>query len=102
MRWPFRRIPALGRGLPSKYAEGTAVFDARVKAHFPLEMDEAAFLGELRKQGYKPDPYVPELPDFGSATFYQGVIFVTLWSIRWRVREGRIVEVFGIYGCIAP
>lgn len=99
MRWPYPRTPALGRDLPSNYAEGEKAFDERVKATFPIGMSEALLLQELRNQGFRCNASSPECK---SATVTQGLIFRRLWSVRWRAKEDQIEDVWGIYGVIAP
>ena len=101
MRWPYPRKPVLGRDLPSNYAEGKKVFDGRVKAKFPIGMAETRFIEELRNQGFSIDP-TPEGWDHMSATIIRGLIFRTVWSVRWRAGADRIQEVWGVYGVIAP
>ena len=99
MRWPYPRTPTLGRGLPSNYAEGEKVFDRRVKARFPKGMLEADLVAELRDQGFSVGR---DSADCKSATKPRGIIFRTLWSVRWRARADRVEEVWGVYGVIAP
>ena len=97
MRWPFPRVPDLGRNLPSNYAEGEKVFDERVKARFPLGMSEAHLLERLRSDGFYLDG-----ANFKSATVTRGLIFKNLWSVRWRVKAGQIEDIWGVYGVVAP
>ena len=101
VRWPYPRKPALGRALPSNYAEGTRVFDKRVKAKFPIGMSEALLVEDLRRQGFaiRSDP---RNVDHKSAAIIRGLIFRTIWSIRWQARAGRIEDVWGVYDVIAP
>ena len=101
MRWPYPRKPFLGRGLPSSYAEGEEVFDMRVKAKFPIGMSEAQLVEELRKQGFSTGS-MSKATDWKAATITRGVILRTIWSVRWRAPAGRIEEVLGVYGVIAP
>ena len=101
MRWPYPRIPFLGRDLPSSYAEGDKIFDKRVKAAFPRGMPEAELVGELRSQGFSILGPANEV-DFHTATIIRGLIFRHIWSVRWRARAGKIDKVWGVYGVIAP
>ena len=101
MRGPYPRTPALGRGIPSNYAEGEKVFDARVKAKFPTGTSEARLVEELQNQGFVVRTST-HITDCRSATITRGLIFKHLWSVRWRAREGQIDEVWGVYGVIAP
>ena len=101
MRWPYPRPPALGRDLPSNYAEGERVFDERVKARFPIGMSEAELIKDLASQGFSvwSDP---DKADLKTATVTRGLIFRNLWSVRWRVKSEQIEDVWGVYGVIAP
>jgi hypothetical protein len=85
--------------LPSKYVEGTKVFDERVKARFPIGMSEVNLIQELRNQGFSIDR---KYFDHESATITRGLVLRTIWSVRWRAKAGRVEEVWGIYGVIAP
>jgi len=64
-------------------------------------MDEASLVGNLRRQGFRlqldpsPDGCV-------SATITRGMVFRHLWTIRWRAKVGRVEEIWGVYGVIAP
>ena len=99
MRWPYPRTPHLGRDLPSKYAEGEKSFDERVKARFPIGTREADLVAELRNQGFSIDR---DSADCKCATKTRGLIFRTLWSVRWRAKADRIEKVWGVYGVMAP
>jgi hypothetical protein len=95
--------PEIGRDLSSNYADGKKVFEARLKARFPVGTSEQALLDELRRQGFERLPDHPGLGDFKSATFCRNeLIFRTIWSVSWRSEGGRILEILGVYGCIAP
>ncbi|MBV9884210.1 MAG: hypothetical protein JO276_14465 [Sphingomonadaceae bacterium] len=94
--------PEIGRDLPSNYAEGEKVFDARVKASFPIGMSVEALLAELRRQGFG---LLPEagLDSVSDATFYRDeLVCLTLWSVRWHASGGCVTEIWGVYGCRAP
>ena len=99
MRWPYPRTPALGRDLPSNYAEGEKVFNERVRTNFHIGMSESYLLTELRKQGFRCDPL---RSDCKSASLMRGLIFKHLWSVRWRARADQIEDIWGMYGVIAP
>lgn len=101
MRWPYPRTPALGRNLPSNYAEGEKVFDARVKARFPKGMPEGDLVRDLRSEGFALSAPAHEADCF-SGTIARGLIFRRIWSVRWRARADRIEDVWGVYGVIAP
>jgi hypothetical protein len=98
MRWPYPRTPSIGRDLPPKYDEGERVFDERVKAEFPIGSSEARLIKALRSQGFPP----ASSTDMASATITRGLIMKTIWSVRWRAKEDRIEDIWGVYGGIAP
>jgi hypothetical protein len=52
----------------------------------------------LRNQGFS----VVSSPKMTFATIKRGLIIKTVWSVRWRARAGRIEEIWGVYGAIAP
>ena len=99
MRWPYPRTPSLGRNLPSSSDEGEKEFDRRAKAKFPVGMREADLIEELRSQGFAINS---NSIDCKTATKTRGIVFRTLWSVRWRAKSGRIEEVWGVCGFIAP
>ena len=101
MRWPYRRTPALGRNLPSSYEEGNRLFDERVRKAFPIGMDEADLIRKLRKQGF-PKPKDPSIDGCKISTVRSGLICIHLWSVRWRADAGRIEDIWGVYGVVAP
>ena len=101
MRWPYPRTPLLGRDLPSNFDEGERVFDQRVKAQFPVGIAESEVVDHLLRQGFRMNPASP-LDRCGSASIRQGLVIQKLWSVRWRATEGRIDEIWGVYGAIAP
>ena len=98
MRWPYPRTPSIGRDLPSNYDEGERAFDERVRARFPIGTSEACLVKELRSQGFS----IVFSPKMADATITRGLIMKTIWSVRWRAREDRLEEVWGVYGAIAP
>lgn len=99
MRWPYPRTPELGRNLPRDYQKGEVEFDRRVKAQFPRGTGEACLIAQLRNEGFLVDQ---TKSDCNSATITRGVVMKTLWSVRWRAKEGHIDDVWGVYGAIAP
>ena len=99
MHGPYHRVPALGRDLPSNYAEAEKVFDERVKAEFPVGMSEDRLVAELRKLGFRCNP---DQPACKSATVTRGLVFRHLWSVRWRASNDQVDDVWGVYGVIAP
>ena len=101
MRWPYPRIPPLGRHLPQKYIEGENVFDQRVRARFPIGSVECDMVNQLEIQGFSID-HGFDYEGWRSASIRRGIIIQTLWSVRWRATANRIEEVFGVYAAIAP
>ena len=100
MRWPYPCTPVLGRNLPANLAEAEKVFDERVKAKFLRGMSEADLVDELRSQGFSISVMTSSTDH--SASLIRGMIFKTLWSIRWRARAAQIEDILGVYGFIAP
>lgn len=47
------------------------------------------------------DPASP-LDSCQSASIRQGTVIQKLWSVRWHPTDGRIDEIWGVYGVIAP
>ena len=113
MRWPYlsvfpltllaacqQKVPEIGRDLPSNYAEGEQIFDQRIKARFPAGTDEKQAIEELQGQGFQLSPSMEGVRD---ATFIRKeAVFQTIWSMRWRANDGKISEVWGVYGVKAP
>ncbi len=92
--------PEIGRGLPTGYAEGERLFDRRVKEMFPIGTSEERLLEELQKQGFE---LLPAFDGVNDATFTRdNWIFQTIWSVRWRAEEGRIKDIWGVYGGRGP
>jgi hypothetical protein len=92
--------PQIGRDLPSTYAEGEQVFDRRVKVRFPAGTSEQSVIAELHRQGFR---LLPTREGVRDATFIRDEwIFQTIWSVRWRAKDGRIQEIWGVYGGRAP
>lgn len=91
--------PEIGRGLPSRYAEAEPLFDQRVKDRFPPGTDEKRLVGELKKQGFE---VLPTHGDVNDATFKRGWIVQTLWSVRWRAKDNRVTEIWGVHGGRGP
>ena len=95
-----KATPEIGRDLPAEYADGTRVFDQRVKQRFPLGSSEQAMVEELERQGFRRSAAFSGVED---ATFTRDeLITETLWSVRWRAQAGRITEIWGVYGVTAP
>jgi hypothetical protein len=62
-------------------------------------MLEDELVAELRRQGFS---IGRESNNCKSATKIRGMIFKTLWSVRWRAKSQRVEKVWGVYGIIAP
>ena len=101
MRWPYPRTPLIARNLPPLYSEGQRVLTERVKAQFPVGMSEALVIDELRRQGFSIHAHSIE-SNLKSATVTRVLVIKTLWSVRWHARAGRIEDIWGVYGAIAP
>ena len=99
MRWPYPRTPELGKGLPAAYREGEKQFDRRVKTRFPIGSSENELIAQVVNEGFRLDRNGGPIR---SATLTRGLIAKTLWSVRWRSNNGRIDEVWGVYGAITP
>jgi hypothetical protein len=92
-------IPEIGRDLPSNYLEGERVFDARLKAKFPVGTDAYALAEELKRQGF----LVRNEAEGGSATFSDKRFPVSsVWNVGWEIKEGRITRIWGVYGGRGP
>ncbi len=103
------QVPPIGADLPEKVDQAQPAFDQRVKQRFPLGSEAAAMISALKQQGFEgPESWEPdfEQPSPGehirSMDFRSGSLFSTLWSVRWRENRGKITEIWGVYGIIAP
>jgi len=76
------------------------VFDQRVTRLFPVGSPEQDMMRELERQGFRRSPAHNgiEFLDFTRCE----LITATHWFVRWRAQEGRITEIWGMYGCTAP
>ncbi len=96
------RAPEIGRGLPWSYLEGERAFDARVKARYPAGTPEERLVAELHGQGFA----LSRHPGFDGVTVADYVssqfVFRTIWSVRWRANQGRVRDIWGVYGVRAP
>lgn len=99
MHWPYPRTPELGKELPTPYKEGEREFDRRVKSQFPIGSSEDELISQLASEGFRLNRGDGPVR---SATLTQGLIIKTLWSIRWRPKDGQIEDVWGVFGVIAP
>ena len=93
------KVPELAQDLPSNYAEGQQVFDARLKAKFPPGTDEAKLVEALKNDGFT----VSESSNEHFATFNDGSFPVaSVWNIGWKTDAGRLTEIWGVYGGRGP
>lgn len=94
-----RQPPVIGRDLPATYAEGEKVFDARIKAHYPVGGDPKIMANDLRRQGFE----VLETESGGSAHFSdKGFPIASIWSVGWDIEAGKLSNVWGILVAAGP
>ena len=93
------RLPELVADLPRMVPEGKLAFDARVRGRFPPGTVEEILKEELVRQGFKLLPGNPQVHD---ATLYRGWIVRAMWSVRWKSQNGRITDLWGVFGYKAP
>lgn len=91
--------PEIGRGLPSDYAEAEPLFNQRVKDRFPPGTDEKRLMDDLQEQGFE---VLPRPGGISDATFKSGWIVQTIWSVRWRAKDNRVIETWGVHGGRGP
>lgn len=93
------KIPEIARGLPATYAEGEKIFDARLKARFPVGTSETDIVEELKRQGFS----ISEGPRGRFATFIEKRLVVSnVWNVGWEADNGMLSMVWGIYGGRGP
>lgn len=102
-------VPPIGADLPQKVDQAQAAFDLRVKQRYPAGSDATVMVSVLKEQGFEgPESWEPDYEQpspeehIRSMDFRSGSIFSTLWSVRWREKGGKITEIWGVYGIIAP
>lgn len=98
MRWPFPRIPKICRNLPSNYEEGKAEYNRRLREHFPVGTDEIEFYKEQTRLGFE----LKTAEDHRWASIRHGIVFRHIWYVHWFAMDGKVEEVSGHYGVIAP
>lgn len=85
--------------MPATYVEGEKVFDARLKAHFPVGTEESAVVEELGRQGFS----INEGPSGRFATFVvKRLVVSNVWNVGWEADNGTISKVWGVYGGRGP
>lgn len=93
------QIPKIARDLPATYDEGERVFDARLKARFPVGTEESAVIGELERQGFS----IKEGQHGPFATFIEKKLIVSnVWNVGWEAENGTISKVWGGHGGRGP
>lgn len=92
-------IPEIARDLPTTYAEGEQVFDARLKARFPVGTAESVVIQELKGQGFT----INEGSNGRFATFIEKRLVVSnVWNVGWEADNGTISRIWGVYGGRGP
>ncbi|HEY6815035.1 MAG TPA: hypothetical protein VI168_05810 [Croceibacterium sp.] len=96
----LRRTPEIGKDLPIRCLEAESIFDARVKACFPAGASRDDVMRALEGQGFARSACRDGVE---SLTFTRNdIVMKTIWSVRWRATSGRIDEIWGVHGVIAP
>ncbi|MXP29609.1 hypothetical protein GRI58_12360 [Porphyrobacter algicida] len=92
-------IPEIAQGLPNNYSEGERVFDARLKARFPVGTSTNALAEELTKQGFS---VTTQINGGGANYTDKGFLVSSVWNIGWKAQGGRITDIWGVYGGRGP
>ena len=93
------RVPEIARDLPTNYAAGEKVFDARLKAKFPAGADVRTLAGTLEAQGF-----TVRTDDRGGHASFNDKRFpvANVWNIGWDAKDGKMTQIWGIYGGRGP
>ena len=93
------KVPEIARDLPTNYAAGEKVFDARLKAKFPAGADVRTLAGTLEAQGF-----TVRTDDRGGDASFSDKRFpvANVWIINWEAKDGRLMRIWGIYGGRGP
>tara|TARA_R110000751_G_scaffold2018_18_gene10541 strand:- start:325863 stop:326201 length:339 start_codon:yes stop_codon:yes gene_type:complete len=94
-------IPEIGKGLSQSAIEGQEAFDARIKKRFAVGSSAEAMVSELTEQGFEESTFQKKQVrtlDYRNDRFPVH----TLWSVRWREDQGKITEVWGVFGHTGP
>ena len=95
------KIPEIGEGLTQSAIEGQEAFDARIKGRFAIGSSVDLMVSELREQGFEESTFEKE--KFRTLDYRNDRFPVhTLWSVRWRESEGKITEIWGVFGHTGP
>ncbi|WP_299406695.1 hypothetical protein [uncultured Roseobacter sp.] len=91
---PFKRVPEIGRGLPSRDHAATEELRARVRALFPTPIAATHIITELEAQGFAIDS------DNNVASFWKnGFPCRTIWRIFWEMDDdGTVSSIDALYG----
>ena len=94
-------VPEIGKGLTQSAVEGQEAFDARIKDRFAVGSPVDLMVSELRKQGFEESAFEKE--KFRTLDYRNDRFPVhTLWSVRWREEQGKITEIWGVFGHTGP
>ena len=95
------KTPEIGEGLTQSASEGQKAFDARVKDRFAVGSSVDTMVSELKEQGFEESTFPND--KFRTLDYRNNRFPVhTLWSIRWRQDQGRIAEIWGVFGHVGP
>ena len=100
-----KTVPSLASDLPGDVAQAERIFDARVKAHYPIGRASADLTRDLTAQGFDRPDFTPDRPTgWWAADFNSGDLFCNkVWSIRWRTDSAqKVSEIWGVYGLQCP
>jgi hypothetical protein len=89
--------PAIGSHLPGTFSVASDAFDQRVKARFPIGLDETALRAQLTQERFiiRRDE---DSPFSFSANYHANELFCAAdWVIRWSVFEGKVAAISGNY-----
>ena len=99
-----RAEPEIIHGLPSNFKEGRTELERRAQTSFPIGTSEKTVEKKLKDQGFDLLPIsTDEQGPWHDATFERKEFpCITLWSIRWRVKERRVASIWAVYGQQCP
>ena len=95
------KIPEIGEGLTQSAIEGQRAFDARIKDRFAVGSSVDSMMSELSSQGFEESTFQND--KFRTLNYRNDRFPVhTLWSVRWREEQGKITEIWGVFGHTGP